>query len=766
MAKNRRVVTANPMAESRQLTPAKASLFSPQTGQLIATTMLTAAIVYVAFWPHDSVEVQHGAARYLVAWILATAVIAIVSFGRVNRFDWMADLSAWCLAGWMAVSLTIQAGHANVRLGINECGWWLATAALITTVRRVTVDPQTAAALLRLVIAASLGVAVFGWHQHLIGFPQTIAEYQADPDRMLRQLEIVAPPGSAMRIIFENRLYDGGPTGTFALANSLAAMLLGGLVAMIGILISAWRDFGMNRRVLWIAGTATVAGMLLATSSRTAVVALLLLGASVAVVQLRHYEDLAKKIQGWFRGLATVAVIGMAGLTSGIYLLKGTAWFQQAPLSLAIRFSYWRACFGMLSENLWLGVGPGQFKARYESFRAAASTEQIADPHQFLLQTVTTGGLPALVLLLALLALLGWRFRHAKFAVATTESKQVQMELLTAKSNRGVLVGAMMALSGAWLIGGWLGLLLDREATLAASLAAIGIGTLGWYGFDCVAKHTLAPRRLRTIAGLAAAGMGIDLLASGGMTVPGVSAVAWLFVGIAAPVQFCGEGETIGSQQKDWIRVGFTSVAVVALVTWYRIGIAPIEKSTLLQNQFATAWQRGQVDVATDSLMQAAVADRWDVQPPLRLAEAYCSLSMAQSARRSEWEAKWDVAEQTAIRRASLDPVLFKQLGDGRLQSYQQYGDQVMLNHAETLFARAVTLSPSHEGYAAQWAEVLRELGDPRAASIAARAAELSRLGGFYERSLAFTMILPAQNIGRSPVVRPAAEVLQNTDQE
>ena len=70
---------------------------------------------------------------------------------------------------------------------------------------------------------------------------------------MLALAGINAPPGSSERMVFANRLMDGGPTATFALANSLAAMLLFGVVLAVGVLRFRFHVLGARGAcAIWI----------------------------------------------------------------------------------------------------------------------------------------------------------------------------------------------------------------------------------------------------------------------------------------------------------------------------------------------------------------------------------------------------------------------------------------------------------------------------------------------------------------------------------
>jgi|GEM_PF-6120521 len=769
MAKNRRVVVSTAPQSSAEAETEHSALFSRSAGIRVVIAMAAASIIYSAYWTHDSIEVSQGAARYLVTALLLTSAIAGISFGAVRGVDCIVDGLAWSLAGWMTLSLVVNAGHANVRLGINELGWWLATAALVSISRRVAALPMPALSLLRLIIAVSLGVAIYGWHQWFIGFPEMIAQYKANPEAMLRQMGIVADENSATRIVFENRLYDGGPTGTFALANSMAAMLVGGMVAMIGLLFVEWRRMNVIRRAVWITAIAIVGGMVLATRSRSAMVAIVAIVLWLLITQLRHRKWLVLAIIQRRHLLIAATVFASLVIAGLVYAMRNSEWVQQAPASLAIRFRYWVACGKMVLESPWFGVGPGQFKSSYEAYRAEASTEQIADPHQFMLQTLTAGGLPSLLILLALLALMiginRQRLRvvgEAKKLSSPLPAPHGEVNVLTSGS---VMLGTLTAIIGVWVIGSAIGQLPTVEPALLATIMTIIFSAAVWYrgNAEVSVEQWHAAKK---ISGYGAFAIGVDQLASGGMTVPGVSVIAWMLLGIAVPVEFHAgllakreSGNLAVSAQ--WRRYLLIVASMALVASWYFVGVAPIERSKHEQNQFAVAWADGRVDVATQSLQRAAVADRWDVAPVLQLANAYRTLAATDLQRREEWEAKWLAAESEAASRGSRDPVVMRQLGDHRLFRYQQWGERAMLEAASEWYGRAVELSPSHEAYAAQWAEVLRELGDRRAQEIATRAIRLSFAGGYYERMLDFTMIYEAKALGKnSPKSVMASQVL------
>ncbi len=237
----------------------------------------------------------------------------------------------------------------------NEAAWWL----------------------FRIALAVTIAQAVIGWHQKLVDLPDLIAQYRENPDKMLRTFNIPGDQLSAMRVRFENRLFDGGPTGTFALTNSLAALLCGGMVALLACMLRGSKHWHW-RWTVWTAAIAVVATILLATASRSAMAALLIVSSLFAGQRLLRSHGIAWMKQ---RPMALVSLgAGMVGaLAIGLYSFRASEFVGQAPASLAIRINYWRACIGMLEQHPWSGIGPGQFKLVYEQFRMPESNEQIAD---------------------------------------------------------------------------------------------------------------------------------------------------------------------------------------------------------------------------------------------------------------------------------------------------------------------------------------------------------------------------------------------------
>ena len=77
----------------------------------------------------------------------------------------------------------------------------------------------------------------------------------------------------------------------------------------------------------------------------------------------------------------------------------------KAATSLGYRLQYWQATLHMIADRPWLGCGPGNFQDVYTRYKLPEASEEVADPHDFLLEVWATAGTPAMLALLGVLGL-------------------------------------------------------------------------------------------------------------------------------------------------------------------------------------------------------------------------------------------------------------------------------------------------------------------------------------------------------------------------
>ncbi|MFK8110631.1 MAG: O-antigen ligase family protein [Rubripirellula sp.] len=736
-----------------------------------ALGLLAAAIVYVSYHPSDSVAVEKGDALWFCMLGLILGGTAWVT--SLWKSDWresswsdrLLDVLPWALATWIFIAAFLSCPPGNFRSATNEAWLWITAAAIFTASRRLFQQASARKSISVLLVVSATGLGVHGLHQYFISLPQHRAEYQSDPAKVLLEAGLDAPEGSAERMVFENRLFDGGPSGTFALANSFAAFLIVGIVMGAGILRSEWHRFRWRDRLIWMLPILVCAGALLGTRSRSALLATLIGIALIFVVSSRSGKvESKKRSRVVLLGVGGVSIVGLC-LGLFVALFGNREWFEEAPASLSVRFQYWRSTWQLALDRPLLGCGPGNFQSMYERYREANTTEQIAEPHNLFFETLASGGFIALLLLLILLATGLW-FYQSSVAKADDDREAAEDD-----SEKWVWLGAMLSLLMVWLLGWATRRVPDLDASLFALPVAIGLAFALWNTFKTsrVGSSVETAMPLDRIVVVTLLSLGLHLMVAGGWTVPGVAILIWIGAGmllrqrsVASKRPKQDGSESVGSRKRVAIAVACTSVLLVGLLKW--TSIDPVDAQSRLMETITMAQASGQLGKARTKLKEAVDADPWSPDAVLWMADFYRWQLLLQGDQPSARES-WQQALQEAKQRAGEDPAVYRMIGAQQLHVYQRYGLESDLLAASESFGDAVRWSPANQWMFAQLAVIERERGEEAAATaLGDRATTLSTLGGNIERALVRQQLYVAARLGkmveRGPVRRPASELL------
>ncbi len=549
-------------------------------------------------------------------------------------------------------------------------------------------------------------------------------------------------------MVFENRLFDGGPTGTFALANSLAAALLVGVIAGVGLI--RWRYRSLTPQQ-WFGAAALVlvcSGSLMAARSRSATLAMLI-GISIVIVAA-SLRGRNKRVL--YIGVSVAMLLGIAVVVF-LATMGNREWFEQAPQSLAFRFQYWRSTWNLMLDHPWFGAGPGNFQSIYEQYREASAHEQIAEPHNLFVETLASGGFLGLGLLAALVVAGGIRLINP----AEGTSADAAATAVPDDRHRWVWLGAGLSFVMVWLLGLASRLPPDLEANLWVVPLSIAIGCLLWQ-----AVQSFSDRAIDHVWFVILISIAIHLMAAGGWTVPGVAIAFWLGGGLLTRIsptpRETPEGSVINRQKPHRVILG---VGILLMGSLYVISIRPVQQKRQLM---AAAINIPQPQRRREVLELAVAADPWSPEAVLWLADWYRWALILQADTPSMHQ-RWSEWLQIAKERAGDAPAVYRMIGSQQLHIYQRYGNPADLQAAAETFEKAVQWSPSDQWLMAQMSLIAQAQGEADAAkSLSLRAWVLSESGGNIERSLSRQQVYPVQILGSTakngPSLKAAADLL------
>ena len=727
------------------------------------------------YWPSEDAATGTG-----LSWVLASLAVAAVAIiagllSGTARWRW-----SWADAAFLGLVALVglSASHAADRRGAINLAWeWAGIAVVYLLVRNLPRTRGESAAVAGALLASAVAVAVYGLYQGFVELPAVKRAFLANAPNLMREMNI--EPGSASEALFRSRVLDSKePFATFALPNSLAGFLVGALALALAVAADNLRREGRGSRSVALAMAAAPAAALmiclLMTKSRSAWIGL---AVALGVIAWRSLG----RISG--RTIA-VAAVGLAVVLGG--LVAGLAAARQLDLniltestkSLRYRWEYWKGTWAVLTNapnpfeprpagpvmigealpNPWpeehaflWGLGPGNFAGAYLRHKLPEASEEILDPHNLVLEVWATAGLPAALALLAALGLGVWQTLRPSREAAEDDS--------AVSSSASKRAPDPPPASPAWLIpfgaAAWIAVLLfgkldpfdPRHADLLGRWFLLGVG---WIAAVGLGAYLWRRRPIPAAgAGVAVLAIAINLLAAGGIGVPGVALTLWVLLALGLNLRDDLPSGTLRERR------GIGRLAIAALIWAGAVGafwgaIAPFWRSEILTDRGEALMEKSPpaYEKARELFLAAAEADRANVRPRLDQAElefAYWK-SPGGRGRAGYWERVF-LALDEAIQGPWRDPY---SLHVRRLQS--QYARMILQSLRESApiiepivikakvasaTRRAAQLYPTSPALRAQLAQASAEFGQyADAVSEAETALRLSDLTPHLDKKL------------------------------
>ena len=713
-------------------------------------------------------------------WIMQGWLVALLFAGWVG---WRAGRNAglnlqpvWApgllvLGQLVSSGLVLWTGQGQLRHAWTWFWEWLALGISTLLISRVLLEERARRAWLIASLAGVITLAGYGLWQRYFDYPELAREYDAlrqELDELEQGVESLSPSQQATRLArakalsdrlrklglteqmlvgqgrksFENRLkHSTEPLGKFALTNTLAAFLLVWLIIGIALGLAIFQSGQITSRwqvLAWGILLGVVAYCLLLTKSRTAYVGFFCGGMGWGLTQVTR---LRKSL--WPVLLGGAVVCGLAVLAIGIGWATGSLdklVLAEAPKSLQYRLEYWWSTGQVLKSHWLLGVGSGQFRSYYLREKLPQSSEEIADPHNCVLDAWVTGGLLSTLGLLACFGLLLRRLlqeirRNKKQSntcppgtviplSATVQQSRVESSAPTAIAIRGMKLPVKLSplipwwdASDRWnpvMVGGLLSFVAVYAKDFGSDPSLLVLAGI-WRVLCTVLEalwpeETLISNSIFPIAGLA---LGVHLLGAGGLSMPAVTQLLFVLVILSTSQSRNASAWRIQPLQT------FTSGLILTVLAW-KTAVAPVWNS-----HWPLTMLKGEERLETrDRLCRQAIeAD------PLN-PEGWSSWSFLKF---FQWQYDPDRPEQTfedaveTMREAvRMDPVGYQQyqtLGELYWQRWKVSGEKSAAREAVKWWTEARARYPHHAGRLAQLAEAQQVAGEKVKAAETAREA-------------------------------------------
>lgn len=602
-------------------------------GLLLAAVV--ALFVGTPLLPSEAATLEGSHATLGMLWCLLLggwSAAALAQLVPPPRLDWTL-IAGLVLIGLHSLSAVVMGNSGGGRPALNTLWIWVNYGIGAFLLRQLVTSAVQCRAVVAVMVALAVCLSTHACYQYFVSQPSFQQAYKENPEKFLKEGGYSTDKQSVERKHLEDRLFSREPLSTFSLTNSLAGFLAPWLVIAAGIGLGEFSKEG-NRRALVAATIAALfmAGCLLLTKSRTAVLAA---GCGTGLLLLygrRGGFQVGWKIPAVAAGcllLIGLAVVVAGGLDAEV--------LSEAPKALLYRLQYWRSTAAMIADHPLLGVGPGRFQAFYSRYKLPEASETVADPHNFLLEIWATAGTPALLALLAMLTAFAAQFwlrtapraeappgidaASAGSAPASSASSGSQpprspiyeATFVYAGAAIGFLLGIALALVGSHIVlnyhngGVVVGLVLLGLPAALAFLWAVA----GW-----VEAGQMRPPLL--IIGLIV--LGVNLLAAGAASFPGVTQTAWILI----PLGLALNGPATPRAIPRWSSFVAAGLSALLAAACYFTSYAPVLNSSLPMS-VAELIPFQSTDQLAGHYALAAAKDPWSAAPWERLAEVRLS---------------------------------------------------------------------------------------------------------------------------------------------
>lgn len=675
--------------------------------QGVATSLVLATVLF----PGESL-VRYGSGLLLtILWFLLAGCCAAraVWVGNTNTLRFftpqsgtagkICDIFVFLFFLWTTLSFVVHLlpGRGTLRYSFNSYFSWMEFAAAYYVFRNIFIDSKIRTTFLAILISAAVSQAVCGFHQRIVEFPQLQREYEQNREFYLRENGIT--PGSPEQELFENRIRNTQPLGTYSLTNTLAGVLAPMFVLVVGVAIFNLRNKKSKRLFLPLFSGGIIAGIfalcLILTQSRSGCIAAFF-GVMCVLIAFFFSERFSRKRAGAiFRAknivIALISLVIFCGIISAGWFLGG--WTSEmiasgAKKSLGYRVEYWISTTKMIEDYPLFGCGPGNFQHLYPAYKLPLASEEIADPHNFVMEIASNLGLPALVFFIVIFCIVLLYGINEKTSLSS-KNDDAQGYTLVSPSNCIGAVGAFLGFGVIFCcyIVSDLDLTPERLVILFFTFFVSLIIVVSLFFSKSYIPKSVLKITILTLF--------VNLLTAGGIAYPNLAIIFWMLAAmILSENESANENsapETNHSAKMKAVPAIYCCVFLVLGFTCYKYSYFPCVSSSIAE---ASARSAANLSGAIKCYENMVQADKYSFENRLHLFRA--SLEMYKMQFQDKDLRRAIDVQQAAVELAPFSANLRKDIGNALMDAYDSTGKRTLLTLAIERYRQAVELYPNH----------------------------------------------------------------------
>lgn len=351
----------------------------------------------------------------------------------ILRWSWsIAPLAAW--AGWAWLSMMWAADKFAALLGASHLLAALAMVYAASQLVRSWLRLRIVGAVLAGLLAAFFAHSLF---YRMVDLPDLKKQWSENREKFLKERGMEDP---FLIQQFEQRVLAGELMGFFVSPNTMGAMVV--LLTLVGggLLLQRATD---EKGSAYEKGSEAISPVAASEADRIRrqyagsegskkgmgavpflLMALLCLGVGMWMIyHTQSRTSLATPLLGislvsaaWWKrdwlaaNAQRVFWLGVATIGAGVVAVVGHGLYHKTVFheSLTFRWIYWTGAMGIVKAHPLIGVGMDSFGLYYLAARLPDAPEEIKDPHNFFIKTLTELGIIGAIVVLAWLGRLAW----------------------------------------------------------------------------------------------------------------------------------------------------------------------------------------------------------------------------------------------------------------------------------------------------------------------------------------------------------------------